>query len=468
MMIQFATRTYKSKSLPVSSERVVNAYAEREPPDAKTQVAVLGAPGLTLFGSCGVGPVRGMNVLNDTLYVVSGSSLYTLDLNGNATVLGTGISGSGPVSMENDGTHITIVNGVNGYVYSSTTGFVVITDTNFHAAQTVTFFDNYFVFPWSGTNKFFISNSLDPTTYSGTDFASKESHSDFIVSIVNQQENLLIFGEREIETWYDAGAVNFPFLRVDGATIERGCAASLTPLKEDNSVFFLGDDKIVYRLNGIQPVRVSDHGVEDAIQSYTTISDAFSFSFTFEGHKFVVLTFPSANASWVYDISTGFWHERESWDQNGNRFGRWRGNCSANCYNRVLIGDAYSGQVGYLDANAFTEFGNTMQAKYESPSLHSDRKRIFLSALELEFESGVGLTTGQGSNPQVMLEISRDGGRTWGSFQSWNALGQIGAYRTRLRWLRNGQARDLKLRVTISDPVRRNLVAARADLSMGI
>lgn len=468
MNIQFATKTYKSKSLLISSERLVNAYPEREPEDAKTQVAVLGAPGLTAFATCGVGPVRGLHVMNDTLYVVSGQSLYSVDLNGNATVLGIGIGGSNHVSMADTGTQLCIVNGTNGYIYSSTLGFVLISDPNFHPAQTVTFFDNYFVFDWKGTNKFFISNSLDGTTYSGTDFASAEVQSDFVLAIVNQQENLEIYGETSIETWYDAGAVNFPFLRVDGATIERGCAAALTPIKEDNSVFFLGDDKIVYRLNGIQPVRVSDHGVEDAIQGYTTISDAFTFSFTFEGHKFIALIFPSANASWLYDISTGFWHERESWDQNNNTYGRWRGNCSAACYNKVLIGDAYSGQVGVLDASAFTEFGNTMQAIYSSPPIHVDRKRIFMTCLELEFEGGVGLATGQGSNPKVMLQWSKDGGRTWSAQQPWNALGAIGAYQTRMRWLRMGQSRDWRFKVTISDPVRRNLVTARADMSLGM
>jgi hypothetical protein len=153
----------------------------------------------------------------------------------------------------------------------------------------------------------------------------------------------------------------------------------MTPIKEDNSVFFLADDLMFYRINGTALVRVSNHAVEQAFQSYSTVSDAYTFSYTFEGHKFINLVFPTANASWVLDLSTGFWHERESWDQNNNSYGRWRGNCCLTAFGKVLIGDAYSGAIGYLDANTFTEFGNTMRAIMTSPPIHQERSRVFIS-----------------------------------------------------------------------------------------
>src|SRR4029078_9254693 len=107
-----------------------------------------------------------------------------------------------------------------------------------------TFFDQYFVFDRKGTNQFFISGILNGLTYNGLDFASAEVQPDNVLATINQQENLLIFGQKTIETWFDSGAANFPFQRVDGATIQCGCAAAKTPVKEDNAVFFLGDDLI--------------------------------------------------------------------------------------------------------------------------------------------------------------------------------------------------------------------------------
>jgi hypothetical protein len=467
MIIPFAVESYSSRSLPVSAQRVVNCYAEKEPPDAKTQVAVFGSPGMTQFATCGTGPVRGFTFMNGVAYVVSGQRLFSLTSTGVVTDIGGSIAGTAVVSMSNNGTQVNIVNGVNGFIWTATSGFQVITDANFHAATTTTFFDNYFVFPWDGTNKFFISASLDGTTYNGADFASAEVSSDYVLSIVNQQENLLIFGQKTIEGWYDAGAINFPFQRTGASTIERGTAAAMTPIKEDNSVFFLGDDLMFYRINGVALMRVSNHAVEQAFQSYSTVSDAYTFSYTFEGHKFINLVFPTANASWVLDIATGYWHERESWDQNNNSYGRWRGNCCLSAFGKVLIGDAYSGAVGYLDANTFTEFGNTMRAIMTSPPIHQERSRIFISVFELDVESGVGLTSGQGSDPQIMMDYSVDGGRTFKNNQSWSSLGKIGAYLQRARWFRLGESRQWILRVMISDPVKRVVIGATANISSG-
>lgn len=469
MQINFATNSYKNRSLPVSAQRCVNAYAERQPPDAKTQVSILGAPGLVSFATCGGGPIRGIHVMQGVPYVVSGGSLYSIAADGSAAFLGSVIDNNpNMVSMADNGTQVIIVTGTSGYVWDATSGFRIISSTNFHPAQTVTFFDNYFVLDWKDTNKYFISGILDGTSYSGLDFASAEVQSDFVLATVNQQENLLIFGQRTIETWYDAGALSFPFQRYDGATIERGCIAALTPIKEDNSVFFLGDDLIFYRLNGIIPVRISTHAIEAEWGVYGTTDDAYTFSYTLEGHKFVVLTFPTANVTWVYDISTGLWHERESWDSSNRSLGRWRGSCAGYAYNKNLIGDAFNGIVGYLDPTVYTEYGNTIQTLLVAPPIHSDRKRIFHSLFELDMEAGVGIASGQGSDPQVMLDWSNDGGRTYTPLQKWTTLGAIGEFQTRIRWLRLGQSRQRVYRVTITDPVKRVIIAAHAELSVGM
>lgn len=467
-VVPFATQSYTSRSLPISAQRCVNAYAEKEPPDAKTPVAVFGSPGLTALFNCGTGPIRGFRMMNGVLYVVSGQRLYSVTSSLVVTDVGGAISGTGYTPMSDNGSQLCIVNSVNGYIYSTTAGFQVISDINFHPARSVTFYDNYFLFDWIGTNKFFCSNSLDGTTYTGTDFGAAEVSPDFVLSLVNQQENLLVFGQSTIETWYDAGTINFPFLRVNGGTIERGCAAGLTPVKEDNSVFFLGDDLVFYRLNGTSLVRTSTHAVEQAFQTYATVSDAYTYSYTFEGHKFIHIVFPSANANWVYDISTDLWHERESWDPFNNNYKRWRGNCVIEAFGKVLVGDAYSGSVGYLDATTFTEFGNTMQAILTGPPLQDDRARIFISLFELDVESGVGLNSGQGSDPQIMMDYSRDGGRTFINLQTYNSLGKIGEYLHRCRWFRLGQSRQWTLRVIITDPVKRVILSAHARLAKGI
>ena len=469
MIVQFASRSYRHPSLPISAQRAVNCYAEKEPPDAKTQVALLGSPGLPQFADVGNGgPIRGMITLGGTLYVVSGVGLYSVSSAGTPVLLGGAISGISPVSTDTNGTQIAIVNGQFGYIYSVAGGFALISDADFNAANTVRFIDQRFAFDEKDTNRWFISDSLDGISYDSPAFTSAESRPDNVKAIEVNSQVIYVFGDKTIELYQNVGAANFPFERVPGAVIERGLAAPLCIAKEDNGVFFLGEDRIFYRINGQTLLRVSDHAAEGAWRDYTTVSDAFSFAYSWGGHKFIAVTFPTANVTWHMDISTGLWHERESWNSNGESLGRWVGNCYCEAYGKQLIGDAFSGKIGYLDASTFTEFGNTMRAIATAPSIHSDRKRVFHSRFELDVESGVGVISGQGSDPQIMLDYSDDGGRTFSSRQMWRSMGRQGAYKSRLRWLRMGQSRDRIYRVQISDPVRRSIIAANVDAKAGL
>ena len=203
-----------------------------------------------------------------------------------------------------------------------TAGAVIVDPTNILAqiiapawksANTVTFFDGYFVFDAAGTRQFFISGINDGTQYSGLDFATASASSRNVVAVRAYHEQLLVFTEGSTEVWWDTGNVNFPFQRYDAAYIERGCAAPLSMVSEDNTVFWMGDDGIFYRLNGFLPMRISTFAMEHAWQQYENkFFDCNAFELTQEGHKFIILNFSSGPATWCFDISVGLWHRRES------------------------------------------------------------------------------------------------------------------------------------------------------------
>lgn len=477
MIIPFATSSYRHDSLPISAQRALNLYAERQPPNAKTQVSVHGSPGITLFATAGAGPVRGFHMLGGLLYVVAGPWLYSVT---NAPVpvvtqLGGQISGSGVVSMDDNGDELVIVNGANGYIYDTTSGFRIITDTDFHAAKTVAFLDGFFLYDRDGTNQVFRSDLLNGSSYEALAFASKEAKSDNVQAVLNVNQILYVLGVASSELWPNAGAAFFPFQRQ--ATLDRGLLAPLATAQEDQALFLIGDDRIAYRISGTQLSRISTHPIEQTWQKYTAVSDCFGLAYSFNGHKFVVFTFPTHQAalgdtaSWAYDISTGLWHEKLSYDSSGNPLGRWRGNCVINAYGKTLIGDSLSGKIGYLDGTVNTEFGDPMYAQAVSPPLHANGKRLFMSRFGLDMEAGVGIASGQGSDPKVMLDISDDGGRTYGPMQEWMSLGRQGAYKTRLNWKKLGSTEPggtRVLRITISDPVKRTIIAADADVKAGM
>ena len=460
--VQFAKMSYQAESLPLSAQRLVNLYAEAAPPDAKSNVVLLGSPGIKSFATAGTAGTRGMHVLAGVLYVVAGVSLYRINISGGATDLGF-INGSGHVSMDDNGVQLCIVNGIEGYIYTVSGGLVQITDPDFTPADFVTFQDGYFIFRRTGTAIFFISNLNDGTAYLATDFATAEGDADTLITVISNHRELWLFGAATTEIWYNSGNLDFPFERLAGPFIERGCAAGHSVIRIDNTLMWLGEDRVVYRASGFNPQRISQHAIEKAFERYTTISDAFAFTYTMSGHKVYVLTFPSAKATWVFDSATSLWHERESLGLDG----RWRANTYATAYGKHLVGDSENGNVGELDPDTYAEYGSAMQGIATAPPAHFDRKRVFFRRFELDVESGVGLTAGQGSDPLIALDWSDDGGRTYSARKPPRSIGKIGAYRQRLRWNRMGMARNRIYRAIVSDPVKRAIVAAHLEATSG-
>jgi hypothetical protein len=101
-----------------------------------------------------------------------------------------------------------------------------------------------------------------------------------------------------------------------------------------------------------------------------------------------------------------------------------------------------------------------------APHVAQEETRVYYRSFELDLERGVGMATGAGADPQIMLRLSRDGGETWGAPVSM-AAGRQGEYQTRAIARRLGQARDTVFEVTVSDPVSWALVQAWLELEPG-
>lgn len=465
--LPFAVETYMSRANPVSSQRVVNMYAEMQPEEvnAKSRLVLFGAPGVSEFADVGSGPIRAFHYLRGVMYVVSGTSFYSVSSTGVSAILGSGLqNGTGPVSIDDNGVEIMIVDGVNGFIYDTDAlTWAQVSDVDFYSANRVQHVDSYFVCDRKNTNQFFASTSLDGTDWPALFFASADSQSDYTLSPINHLQQLIIAGQRSMEVWYLSGGNNFPWTRHQGVAIQIGIATPFAWWKIRESLYFLGSDRVFYRLNGTQAQRVSKHANEQIWQTYGDISDFHVFGLTWEGHDFIVLTFPTAEKTWVFDATYGLWHERESWDADGNSIGRWCANAHINAYDKHFIGDINSGKIGELSASVYTEFGNTMRGLVQGAPIHKDGHKVYMPRFEIDVEAGIGLSSGQGSDPQLVLSISDDGGRTFQQTE-WRSMGMIGEYGRKLSWTGMGSFYQRTFRLEITDPVRRSIITNYVDV----
>jgi hypothetical protein len=386
---------YVARSVNAADNRMVNLFPEVVPEGGKQPAFLQRVPGLTLRVTVGTGPIRGMWGHAGNMYVVSGNTLYRVTTSYTVTALGI-ILGSGPVSMADNGTQIMIAANPTGYIYNTSTGvFGQITDADFPGASVVDYLDGYFVFIEPNSQRVWVTALLDGTSIDPLDFASAEGDPDNIVSMIVDHREVWLFGNNSTEVWYNAGLSDFPLVRIQGAYNELGCAARYSVAKMNNQIYWLGKDfrgqGIVYVANGYQGQRISTHSVEWQIQQYGTMSDAIGYTYQQDGHSFYVLVFPSAGKTWVYDASTGAWHERAGWDDVWTRY---RGQAQVFFNNENVLGDYENGNIYAVDPDTYSYNGETqrwLRSWRALPTGENTLRRTAQHALQLDCETGVGL-----------------------------------------------------------------------------
>jgi len=468
--------SYVTRSVNAADDRMVNMFPEAIPEGGKMPAYLQRAPGLKFLQSVGTGPIRGLwahQTNGSDFYVVSGQEVYKLSSTSATPQLLGAVNGTGPVSIADNGTQIFFACNPDAFIYNETLGtFAKVTDPDFPGAVTVAYLDGYFVFNQPNSQLLWVTQLLDGTQVDPLDFSSAEGSPDGIVAVIADHRELWVFGTDSTEVWYDAGLAGFPLTRIEGAFNEIGCVAAYSVAKLDNSLFWLGTDArgqgIVYRANGYTGARVSTHAVEWQIQQYATMSDAVAYTYQQDGHSFYVLNFPTANTTWVFDVATQVWHERAG--LTGGVFTRQRANNQCNFGGTIVVGDFENANIYALDLNTFADNGTEqrwLRSWRALPTGQNNLKRTAHHSLQLDCETGVGLNTGQGSDPQVMLRWSDDGGHTWSS-EFWRSMGAIGQYGYRTLWRRLGMTTKLRDRVyeiSGTDPVRLYIMGAELVMS---
>jgi hypothetical protein len=265
----------------------------------------------------------------------------------------------------------------------------------------------------------------------------------------------VLVGKTSGELWENVGGSGFPFVRSPNGFFEIGGVGKFAITKQDQSVHWLANDLTLRRLSGNTAQRTSQHGFERAVRTYASTSDCQMFSYNLDGHMCVVIRFPEV-ATWVYDCTTQELHERQTYGRDD-----WDVSGIAECYGKVFVQRASDGAIGILSKDYYEEFEDTLVASWTYQNIKGDRQTV--DRLEMGIETGVGLVTGQGSDPELSLEVSYDGGRKYSAMPT-RKFGAQGATRTRVHWDRLGSGDNIVFRVSLSDPVPLTLWDTRATV----
>lgn len=468
---------YVSQSHNLADQQLINLYPEIvESKSGKGVGAFYMDPGLTLAYTAGIGPIRGIHDMGsislgtlDQLVIVSGANVYLAIPGVNPVNIGGISTATGPVSIIDNGSQCVIFDGVHGYLISAI-GVLSTLSLPFSGPVIAAYQDGFGLVNVLGTQLWYQSNLRDLSTWDTLNFSSADAKPDNIISMIDLHRQVYLFKEFTTEIWIDAGNPGFSFSRLDGAFMELGCGAQFSPSIAGEAVIWLAQNTqgkgVVVMAQGYQPKRISTHALEYAIAQYTRIDDAIGFSYVTNGHIFYQLTFPSANATWVYDVVASqqlqipCWHQKASF-ANG-QFGRHLANCFTTYRGQQLVGDYLNGNIYSFDINNQTDNGTSRKWLRSWRALpQSTYKTTRFNSLQIDMDTGLGVP--DGTSPHVMLRWTDDG-VTFSDYRIGSA-GKTGETSVRVKFNRLGSTKrnsglDRTFELSSTDPFTVALIGA--------
>lgn len=474
MIIPLLGAPNKARHRGQSRRELVNYYLVSNSADDEFPFIAYPTPGASLFADITGSVVRGCYEWRGTGYAVIDDIFYQINSSGTYLARGALQTTTGRVefaSIEATGGEIVMVDGLNGYSYLiGTSDFALITDVDFPSgSQYITSFDERFVVGVHDTSNWQISSVADGRTWAAIDTASKRSRDDKLIAPVYNNLYIWLFGEESAEAWVDTGNADFPFERQPGLALSFGLVTPHGVVVAGNQLYWIGrtafGSPLIYQSNGFQPMVISTEAI-NFMMATNDISDAFVYNLIMEGHEWVVFNFPTAGISYVWDLTVQQWFQLSSYDSITSSYRSHFATCHMLLNGQHIVGDNVSGKLYKLDFDVYTEKSLPIQRKIVSDHMDFDTRFVRCSDLEIRAEMGVGLVSGQGSDPKVTLEVSKDFGNTW-SVPLTRSLGAIGNFDNRLHWSLIGMSRKFTFRVTAMDPVPIVIYGARANFNVG-
>jgi hypothetical protein len=366
----------------------------------------------------------------------------------------------GPVSMIDNGVDLTIADGTNIYqMLLSTNVLTVVTDSEApDTTPILDFVDGYiFAFDPASTDLGSFQHSMlkDASSWQTSDILLAEGSPDRVVSLIVNNQEVWVFGSKSYEIYYNTQQLTNTWQRIPGAIKDIGCASTHSVAKMGGHVFWLGSSKeghaVVYMSEGYGALEISTKPLEQWINAQLTVDDALGFTMQFNGHFIYVISFQTGDRTYCFDLSTRQWFRIAYRDPLTGVQGRHRMNAQAFFNQKNYVGDYALGIVHELSLTTYTDNSNPQVCERYFSHFEDVKETMFWESIEFDIETGVGTTSGQGSDPYIQLRWSDDGGRTYSNWRP-VAIGKKGEYNTRAKTNRLGSSRQRVYHIRYSEP----------------
>lgn len=281
--------------------------------------------------------------------------------------------------------------------------------------------------------------------------------SDKCIALTSVGPLLTMYGPSSIEFWQKGNAESYQSWQRTSYTInkEQGLEAPYSLATVNHSQFCIGtgkaNAKCVLMINDTNVQKISPLWL-DRILSDSDVKSVKGWTYSKNNHSFYL--FSIKNECYAYDVTTGQWHIRSSRNFYTGKQKNYMPLYAVWWNNKIITGSSESGHLYELDEKYYYEdFDNTNRLPLlrmrQTPVITADYKPFILQ--ELTAECNTGAKEDYGTSAKALLQISRDGGYTYGNVIEGNC-GRKGQYFVRLRWLNLGMNRQCVIRISYSEP----------------
>ena len=459
----------QNRTRAISYERTLNMYPEPVPSGAYPEV-LLPWPGCkTLSDGTGSGTPRGIYAHHRTgvVYKIVGGLMYSMTSAGVETLIGS-ISGTGLVLFESlydsigtIGTKLLITTNDNGYVYDiDAATLTTMTDASYVAGGSVVAINSFVIWQLD-KNNYAVADVGTPTSIQAENISTVASYADDLVQIFRFRETIYMMGATSVEPYYIGSTGTNPLIAIQSGTVARGLVERGCVDSNENAMYWIGDDKVLYRTNAYEAQSVTTPAVASKFSSYS-FTNARVRCLKVDSQNFVMVL--TSSASWCYAEASNYWFEL-AYKADEEIY---VGYDHTYAYGKNLIQSRLDGEVFELDMDTFKDNAQTtirerITAPINASALGKNGGRMMMKRAELIMESGVGNL--DKANPLIMVSHSVDGGQSF-SNEKWLRAGRAGENNLRVEYYDMVSFRQIQFKIRTSDPNFFNFHSMSMDLKM--
>ncbi|MCH9834124.1 packaged DNA stabilization protein gp10 [bacterium] len=399
--------------------------------------------GLISFGT-GPGIDRGAINWNGVCYRVMGSSLVSVAADGTATTLADVGDDGGPVTFDYSFDRLGIGSAGDLFYWDGLT-LSQVTDPDLGTVVDMIWIDGYFM---TTDGEFLVVTDLnDPTAINPLKYGSSEADPDPVKALLKLRNEAVALNRHTIEYFDNIGGSLFPFQRIEGAQIEKGCIGTRACCVYMEAVAFLGggfnEEPSIYLGANAQAVPIATHEINLVLRTYTEAQlAAAELEARNDGaHQFLYVHLPDRTL--VYDgaasqvVGEPVWFTLTS---SLDGFEQYRARHFVWCYDKWIFGDTQTAATGTISKTVSSHWGVQVRWEFGTVIVYNEGRGVIFNDLEL-----IGLTGSAafGDTPVLSTSYSLDG-EVWSEDRVITA-GVTGERAKRLMWFMQGFMRNWRI-----------------------